>query len=61
MNLHERIAKALKWSVEDCQKFSLPMLREMLRTVNPKLAHEVTCVMQSGAYYVGEPIKRGRA
>lgn len=45
MTLHERIAAALGWSVADCQSFSLQALRDMVRPVSEKLAHEITIVI----------------
>lgn len=45
-----RIANALGWTLRDVNSLSLPALREVLRPVNSKLAHEVTCAMQSPAY-----------
>ena len=57
MDLHERIAESLGWTKKEAQSFSLPTLREFVRTVNPKLAHEITLVMRSNAYYLGEPLK----
>jgi hypothetical protein len=58
MDLHERIAEALGWTEKEAKSFSLPSLREFVRTVNPKLAHEITFVMRSNVYYLGEPLKR---
>lgn len=52
MTLHERIAKALGWTEKEAKSFSLPALREWIRTVNPKLAHEITLMMRSNAYPV---------
>lgn len=48
MNLHERIARVLGWTVEQAQSFSLPTLRELVRPVSAKLAHEITLAMQNG-------------
>lgn len=50
--LHERIAKALGWTVKETQSFSLPTLREMVRSVSPKLAHEITVVMKTNSYFM---------
>jgi hypothetical protein len=49
MNLHERIAKTLGWSVQDTQSCSLPTLRELVRPVSPPLAYEISQVIQSGS------------
>ncbi len=46
MTLHERLAVALGWTVVQTQSFSLAALREMVRPVSPKLAHEVTIAMK---------------
>lgn len=46
MNLHERIAQALGWTVEQAQSFSLVALRDLVRPVYPKLAHEITLFME---------------
>ena len=40
-SLHARVAAALNWPIEDAQAFSLQALRDLLRLVNPELAHEV--------------------
>ena len=52
MTLHERIAQALGWTKEETQSFSLQSLREVVRPVSPKLAHELSTLIQSG-YVVG--------
>lgn len=46
MNLHERIAATLDWTVAETQGFSLPTLREMVRSKSPKLAREISLVIQ---------------
>lgn len=48
--LHERIAQALGWPLRDVQSFSLHALRDLVRPVSPKLAHEITAVISSGRY-----------
>lgn len=53
-SLHERIAKALGWTVKDVQSFSLPALRELVRDKHPKLAHEITLAM----HHIATPMKR---
>jgi len=50
--LHERIAKALGWTVEEARSFSLPALREVVRPVSMKLAHELTVAIETGSYLV---------
>ena len=45
-NIHDRIAEALGWSVEATKRFSLQYLRELVRPVSPKLAHEITALIQ---------------
>jgi hypothetical protein len=50
VTLHERIAEALGWKIQDVQSFSFQSLRELVRTTHPKLAHELTVAIQSGAY-----------
>jgi hypothetical protein len=47
MTLHERIAEKLGWTVQEAQSFSLPALREVVRPVSEKLAHEITLVMNN--------------
>lgn len=56
MNLHECIAKTLGWTVAETQSFSLPALRDLVRPVDSKLAHEITQVMQGG--YRANPAER---
>jgi len=53
MTLHQQIAKALGWSEEDTKKFSLQMLREMVRGKNPKLAYEISRAIRTGSYLTG--------
>lgn len=52
MNLHERIATALGWTVKETQGFSLQALRDLVRPVNDKLAHQITDAIQTGSYFV---------
>lgn len=42
MTLHERIAEALGWSVEETRSYSLQALRELVWLPSPKLAYEIT-------------------
>ncbi len=48
MALHERVAEALGWTVAQAQSFSLAALRDLVRPVSPKLAYELTQVIQGG-------------
>jgi hypothetical protein len=57
-DLHERVAKALGWSVKDAQSLSMQALRELVRPVDPGLAREMDHLIQSGAYIRGEPLTR---
>lgn len=59
-DLHDRIAKALGWSVKDTQSMSMQSLRDLVRPVNPSLAQEMDYMIRSGAYGYGEPLKRKR-
>lgn len=54
MDLHERIAKALGWSVVQTQSFSLRALRELVVLVSPKLAHEITLAIKTSTKKQGE-------
>jgi len=51
--IHDRAAKALGWSVRDTQGFSLPTLREMVRTADPALAAEISSMISSGSHIRG--------
>ena len=59
-HLAERIAQTLNWTVEDVRQFSLPTLRELVRVPSPKLAREITLVMNSPEYWFEEPPKKRR-
>lgn len=48
--LAERVAAALGWSVADVRSFSLPTLREFVRS--PKLRHEIELATR-GPGYIG--------
>lgn len=50
VTLHERIASALGWSVEDVRSFSLHYLREIVRgrPGGKKVAAEITAEIASG-------------
>ena len=57
--LEDRIAQALGWSLADVRSFSLPTLRDFVRPVSAKLAHEITLTMQ-GPDYVRGPVQKPR-
>jgi hypothetical protein len=59
--LHERIAEALGWTVEEAQSFSLQSLRELVRPVSPSLADDLSQRIGSGTLVVRErlPVRRG--
>lgn len=42
INLRARAAEALGWTITEAQSLSLQSLREAVRPVSPKLAHEIT-------------------
>jgi len=46
--LEERIAEALGWSLRDVRSMSLAFLREVVRPVSAKLAHELTERIRTG-------------
>lgn len=48
--LHERVAKALNWTVAEAQSVPLHGLRELVRPVSPKLAAELTETIQRGTH-----------
>ena len=52
-SLHQRIAGALGWPLEETHKFSLAALRDLVRPVNPALADEMSRSLQSGGHLVG--------
>lgn len=61
-NLYERIAKALGWSIEETQSFSLQSLRELVRPSHPKLAYVIDDYIRSDESYItGRRRKPGRA
>jgi hypothetical protein len=50
LGIQKRVAKALGWSLQDVQSMSLASLREQVRPVNAKLAHELTeAIREMGA------------
>lgn len=50
MSLHQRIAQALGWTEEQTHSFSLAALRDLVRPVSTKLAHEIDVVLASGSH-----------
>lgn len=52
-DLHERIADALGWSMKDVQSMSLSSLRGLVRPVNPKLADEISGIIERGEHIKG--------
>lgn len=48
MNIHERIAEALGWTEAETHGFSLATLREFVRVKHPKLAAEISGILQRG-------------
>jgi hypothetical protein len=61
-HLCKRIAEKLGWTESEVQSFSLPTLRELVRGVSPKLAYEITQVMNSREYFFeAVPRKRVRS
>lgn len=60
-SLHERIAEALGWTVEDTRSVSYQGLRELVRPVSQKLAAEITGQIHSGEYLSrrDKPRRRG--
>lgn len=45
--LHKQIASVLGWTVAETKSYSLPALRDLVRPVNEKLAHEITEAMNN--------------
>ena len=58
--LKERIAEALGWTVGEVNSFSLQTLREVVRPVAPKLAHELDVAVRSQAYITANQPKQKR-
>jgi hypothetical protein len=50
MSLQERIAAALGWPLRDVQSMSLQSVRDLVRSVDPGLAMEISETIDSGAY-----------
>jgi hypothetical protein len=51
--LHQRIAEKLGWTLAQTQSFSLHTLRDIVRPISSKLAHEIDIQIQSGSVLVG--------
>jgi hypothetical protein len=47
--LHDRIAKALNWSIEETWGFSLAAMRELVRPIDPELAQDITLAVGGGS------------
>jgi hypothetical protein len=60
VTLHERIAAALGWSVEDAQSFSLSALREVVRPVSADLAAEISEVVERGEHILVRQVPKRR-
>lgn len=58
--LRERIAAALGWTLGEVGSFSAQTLREVVRPVSPKLAHELDLAIQGGAYITANQPKPKR-
>jgi hypothetical protein len=58
--LHERIAEALGWTVDQARSFSLPALRELVRPVSMKLAYEITLQIQGGSIAEAQALRAKR-
>jgi hypothetical protein len=48
--LHTRVADTLGWKKSEVRSFSLATLREMVRKKNPKLASQISDVIQGGLH-----------
>lgn len=55
--LHDRIAEVLGWSLSEAKAFSILSLRELVRPVSQKLAHEIDLEIAGKGYVV----QRGRS
>jgi hypothetical protein len=49
--LRARVAAALGWTIANTESVSIPSLRELVRTMSPKLHHELTLVMSLPGYF----------
>jgi hypothetical protein len=52
-DLYDRAARVLGWKHTDTHTVSMLALRDLVRPVDPDLAHEMTLAIQSGAYLKG--------
>lgn len=52
-NLHQRIAEALGWTEVEVRQFTFQSLREIVRPVSPKLAHDLDVLIRTGEYILG--------
>lgn len=52
--LRQRAAEVLGWTPAEAGQFSLQMLREMVRHKDPRLAEEISSLVQSGQHIFGE-------
>ncbi len=57
MNLHNRVADHLGWSVDEVKGFSLHALRDIVLQSNPKLAYIITQVILDG-HHLTSHVKR---
>lgn len=53
LSLRARIAKALGWTEAETCSFALIQLRELVRTVDADLAHEITSIIASDKMLTG--------
>jgi hypothetical protein len=44
--LHDRIAEALNWNIEETWGFSLAAMRDLVRPVDPELAQDITLAIE---------------
>lgn len=51
LKLRERIAQALGWTLEDCQGFSLPQLRELVRSKDMQLDSELNDIISNQKHW----------
>lgn len=58
MNLRERIAKTLGWTIEQTQQFSAQTLRELVRGKDDKLVTLISTEIRNGSYIKPESPSR---
>ena len=56
--LRVRIAEALGWTIEETKSFSLLSLVGLVRPIDAKLASEIITFTESGAHFIGDPLKQ---